>query len=93
MSKFLIVRPADLRRLAKKMLSTSGFGTFRTIDRREQMRGYGTRYMPIGDDGFRAHSDGNDAIARPQAVGSCFARRFICNISKNKSPRAAAEAK
>jgi mono/diheme cytochrome c family protein len=70
MSKFLTVRPADLTQLAKKNAGSFPFWqVYRTIDGREEVRGHGTRDMPIWGDRFRAQSGGNDPGSRAQAAG------------------------
>jgi mono/diheme cytochrome c family protein len=70
MSKFLTVRPADLTQLAKKNSGSFPFWqVYRTIDGREEVRGHGSRDMPIWGDRFRAQAGGNDAGSRAQAAG------------------------
>ena len=70
MSKFLILRPADLTQLAKKNGGSFPFWqVYRTIDGREVIRGHGTREMPIWGDRFRVQAGDNDAGSRAQAAG------------------------
>jgi hypothetical protein len=70
MSKFLTVQPADLTQITRKNSGTFSFWqVYRIIDGREDVRGHGTRDMPIWGDRFRAQSGGNDAGSRAQASG------------------------
>jgi mono/diheme cytochrome c family protein len=70
MSKFLTVQPADLTQITRKNSGTFSFWqVYRIIDGREDVRGHGTRDMPIWGDRFRAQSGGNDAGSRAQAAG------------------------
>jgi mono/diheme cytochrome c family protein len=70
MSRFLTVRPADLTQLAKKNGGAFPFWqVYRTIDGREEVRGHGSRDMPIWGDRFRAQAGGNDTGSRAQAAG------------------------
>jgi mono/diheme cytochrome c family protein len=70
MSRFLTVRPADLTQLAKKNGGTFAFWqVYRMIDGSEEVRGHGTRDMPIWGDRFRAQAGGNDSGSRAQASG------------------------
>jgi len=70
MSRFLTVRPADLTQLA---INNGGpfpfWRTYRVIEGREEIRGHGTREMPIWGDRFRAQAGGNDSGSRAQAAG------------------------
>ena len=70
MSKYLTVRPTDLTQIAKKNGGTFRFWqVYRTIDGREEVRGHGTREMPVWGDRFRAQAGGNDSGSRAQAAG------------------------
>ena len=70
MSKYLTVRPADLTQIAKNNGGTFRFWqVYRTIDGREEVRGHGTRDMPVWGDRFRAQAGGNDSGSRAQAAG------------------------
>ena len=70
MSKYLTVRPADLTQLAKKNDGTFPFWqVYRMIDGREEVRGHGSRDMPVWGDRFRSQAGGNDPGSRAQASG------------------------
>jgi mono/diheme cytochrome c family protein len=70
MSKFLTVRPADLSQLKKKNSGVFPFWqTYRVIEGREEVRGHGSREMPIWGDRFRSQAGGNDSGSRAQASG------------------------
>jgi len=70
MSKYLTIRPSDLTQIAKKNAGRFPFWqVYRTIDGREEVRGHGTRDMPIWGDRFRADAGGNDSASRSQAAG------------------------
>jgi mono/diheme cytochrome c family protein len=70
MSRFLTVRPADLTLLSKRNGGTFPFWqTYRAIDGREEIRGHGSREMPLWGDRFRAQAGGNDSGSRAQAAG------------------------
>jgi mono/diheme cytochrome c family protein len=70
MSKYLTVRPADLTQIAKKNAGTFPFWqVHRSIDGREEVRGHGTRDMPVWGNRFRAQAGGNDSGSRAQAAG------------------------
>jgi mono/diheme cytochrome c family protein len=70
MSRFLTIRPADLTQLAKNNGGTFPFWrTYHAIDGREEIRGHGTREMPLWGDRFRAQAGGNDSSSRAQAAG------------------------
>jgi len=54
MGKFLTVQPSDLTQLAKKNAGRFPFWqVYRTIDGREEVRGHGTRDMPVWGAVFR----------------------------------------
>jgi len=70
MSRFLTIPPADLTLLKKKNDGSFPFWqTYRVIDGREEVRGHGTREMPIWGDRFRAEAGGNAGGSRAQAAG------------------------
>lgn len=70
MGRFLTVRPADLTLLSKKNSGTFPFWqTYRTIDGPGEIRGHGTREMPLWGDRFRSQAGGNDTGSRAQAAG------------------------
>ena len=70
MSRFLTVRPADLTQLAKKNHGEFPFWqVYRTIDGREEVRGHGSRDMPVWGDRFRSQAGGTDPGSRAQAAG------------------------
>lgn len=70
MNKYLTVRPADLTQLAKKNGGTFPFWqTYRAIEGREEIRGHGSRDMPLWGDRFRTQAGGNDSGSRAQAAG------------------------
>lgn len=70
MSQYLTVRPTDLTQIAKKNGGTFYFWrVYRVIDGREEVRGHGTRDMPVWGDRFRAQAGGNDSGSRAQAAG------------------------
>ncbi len=70
MSKFLTVRPANLTQLTKKNGGVFPFWqTYRVIEGREEVRGHGSREMPIWGDRFRSQAGGNDSGSRAQASG------------------------
>ncbi len=70
MSKYLTVRPSDLTEIAKRNGDVFPFWrVLRTIDGSEEVRGHGTRDMPVWGDRFRAQAGGNDSGSRAQAAG------------------------
>jgi len=70
MSKYLTVTPANLRRLT---LTSGGnfpfWEVYRKIDGQFEIRGHGTRDMPIWGDRFRAQAGGDGKSAQTQAAG------------------------
>ena len=77
MSKFLTVQPSDLTQLAKKNAGRFPFWqVYRTIDGREEVRGHGTRDMPIWGARFRADAKGDDAGSRSQIAGRILSLVF-----------------
>jgi mono/diheme cytochrome c family protein len=70
MGKYLTVRPADLTQLAKKNRGEFPFWqVYRMIDGRDEVRGHGSRDMPVWGDRFRSQAGGSDPGARAQAAG------------------------
>jgi mono/diheme cytochrome c family protein len=70
MAKFLSIPPADLTQLAKKNAGRFPFWqVYRVIDGREEVRGHGTREMPIWGARFQAEAGGSDPGSRSQAAG------------------------
>ena len=77
MGGVLTVRPADLTVLSKKNSGTFPFWrTYRAIEGREEVRGHGTREMPVWGDRFRSQAGGSDAGSRAQAAGRLLALVF-----------------
>ena len=77
MAKFLTVQPSDLTQMAKK--NAGGFPfwkVYRTIDGREEVRGHGTRDMPVWGARFRADAKGDDAGSRSQIAGRILSLVF-----------------
>lgn len=77
MSKYLTVKPANLRQLR---LATSGsfpfWEVYRKIDGQLEIRGHGTRDMPIWGDRFRAQAGGDAKNAQTQAAGRILSLVF-----------------
>ena len=70
MRRFLTIAPSNLTQLAKKNGGEFPFWQiYRTIDGRENVRGHGSREMPIWGDRFRVQAGGNDSGSRAQAAG------------------------
>ena len=77
MAKFLTVQPSDLTQLAKKNAGRFPFWQiYRTIDGREEVRGHGTRDMPVWGARFRADAKGDDAGSRSQIAGRILSLVF-----------------
>jgi mono/diheme cytochrome c family protein len=77
MSKFLTVRPADLTQIASKNGGVFPFWrVYRAIDGYDEIRGHGTREMPIWGDRFRAQAGGSDPGSRSQAAGRLLSLVF-----------------
>jgi len=77
MGKFLTVQPSDLTQLTKKNAGRFPFWQiYRTIDGREEVRGHGTRDMPVWGARFRADAKGDDAASRSQAAGRILSLVF-----------------
>jgi hypothetical protein len=77
MSKFLTVKPANLRQLR---LTPGGnfpfWEVYRKIDGQFEIRGHGTRDMPIWGDRFRAQAGGDGKSAQSQAAGRILSLVF-----------------
>ena len=77
MSKYLTVRPANLRQLR---LTAGGnfpfWEVYRKIDGQFEIRGHGTRDMPIWGDRFRAQAGGDAKSAQTQAAGRILSLVF-----------------
>jgi len=70
MSKFLSVAPADLTQLAKENADRFPFWqVYRVIDGREDIRGHGTREVPIWGVRFQSEARGNNPGSRSQVSG------------------------
>jgi mono/diheme cytochrome c family protein len=77
MNKFLTVQAADLTQLAKKNGGKFPFWqVYRVIDGREEIRGHGTREMPIWGARFQAAAGGNDSGSRSQVAGQILSLVF-----------------
>jgi mono/diheme cytochrome c family protein len=77
MSKYLTVRPANLRQLR---LTAGGnfpfWEIYRKIDGQFEIPGHGTREMPIWGDRFRAQAGGDAKSAQTQAAGRILSLVF-----------------
>lgn len=70
MAKFLSISPSDLTQLARKNAGRFPFWqVYRVIDGREEVRGHGTREMPIWGARFQVEAKGSDPGSRSQAAG------------------------
>ena len=77
MAKFLAISPSDLTQLAKKTAGKFSFWqVYRVIDGREEVRGHGTREMPIWGARFQAEAKGSDPGSRSQAAGRILSLVF-----------------
>ena len=77
MAKFLTVSPSDLTQLAKKNAGRFSFWqVYRVIDGQEEVRGHGTREMPIWGARFQAEAKGSDPGSRAQAAGRILSLVF-----------------
>jgi mono/diheme cytochrome c family protein len=77
MAKFLTVGPSDLTRLATKTAGGFPFWqVYRIIDGREEVKGHGTREMPIWGARFQAEARGTDPGSRSQASGRILSLVF-----------------
>ncbi len=70
MRKYLTIPPANLRQLAKKNGGTFPFWeVYAKIDGQREIRGHGTREMPIWGERFRAEAGSDGKSALTQAAG------------------------
>lgn len=70
MGKYLVVQPPNLRQIAKRNGGNFPFWEiYAKIDGRSEVRGHGTREMPIWGDRFRADAGGDGKTAQTQAAG------------------------
>jgi mono/diheme cytochrome c family protein len=70
MSKYLTIHPANLTQLAKRNGGKFPFWeVYEKIDGGSEVRGHGTREMPIWGDRFRADAGGDGKAAQTQAAG------------------------
>jgi len=70
MTKFLTISPSDLTQIAKRNAGRFSFWqVYRVIDGREEVRGHGTRKMPIWGARFQAEAKGSDPGSQSQAAG------------------------
>jgi mono/diheme cytochrome c family protein len=70
MSKYLTIPPANLTQLAKQNGGKFPFWeVYEKIDGGSEVRGHGTREMPIWGDRFRADAGGDGKAAQTQAAG------------------------
>lgn len=70
MSKYLRIQPPNLKLLAKNNAGKFPFWeVYRKIDGGSEVRGHGTREMPIWGDRFRADANGEGKAAQTQAAG------------------------
>jgi len=77
MTKFLTIPPANLTQLTKKNGGKFPFWqVYRVIDGREEIRGHGTREMPIWGARFQAAANGNDSGSRSQVAGQILSLVF-----------------
>ena len=77
MRKFLTIEPSDITQAAKKNGGRFPFWQiYRIIDGREEVRGHGTREMPVWGARFRSQAGGDDTGSRSQAAGRILALVF-----------------
>jgi mono/diheme cytochrome c family protein len=70
MAKSLTVEPSDLTQLARKNGNKFPFWhAYRTIDGREEVRGHGTREMPVWGSRFKVEAGGSDPASRATVAG------------------------
>jgi mono/diheme cytochrome c family protein len=70
MRKFLTIPPSNLTQIAQRNGNAFPFWrVYRMIEGREEVRGHGTRDMPVWGDRFRAQAGGSDSGSRAQAAG------------------------
>jgi mono/diheme cytochrome c family protein len=77
MARFLTISPSDLTQLTKKTAGRFPFWqVYRVIDGREQIRGHGTREMPIWGARFQTEAQGSDPGSRAQVSGRILSLVF-----------------
>jgi hypothetical protein len=77
MAKFLTISPSDLTQIPKKNAGRFSFWqVYRVIDGREEIRGHGTREMPIWGARFQADAKGSDPGSRAQVAGRLLSLVF-----------------
>ena len=77
MVRFLTISPSDLTQIAKKNAGRFSFWqVYRVIDGREEIRGHGTREMPIWGARFQAEARGSDPGSRSQVSGRILSLVF-----------------
>ncbi len=70
MRKFLTIEPSDLTQESKKNGGKFPFWQiYRVIDGREEVRGHGTREMPVWGSRFRSQAGSDDTGSRSQVAG------------------------
>jgi hypothetical protein len=70
MSKYLVIQPPNLRQIAKRSGGNFPFWEiYAKIDGQSEVRGHGTREMPIWGDRFRADAGADGKTAQTQAAG------------------------
>lgn len=77
LSRYLIVKPTNLRQL--KLTADGGFPfweVYRKIDGQAEIRGHGTRDMPVWGDRFRNQAGGDNKSAQTQAAGRILSLVF-----------------
>jgi len=77
MSRYLTVKPTNLRQL--RVIPGGSFPfweVYRKIDGQSEIRGHGTRDMPIWGDRFRAQAGGDGKSAQSQAAGRILSLVF-----------------
>jgi mono/diheme cytochrome c family protein len=77
MGKYLTVRPANLRQLAKNNGGKFPFWeVYQKIEGQTEVRAHGTREMPIWGDRFRAEAGSDGKAAITQAAGRILSLTF-----------------
>jgi mono/diheme cytochrome c family protein len=77
MRKYLTIRPANLRQLAKNNGGKFPFWeVYEKIDGQTEVRAHGTREMPVWGNRFRAEAGGEAKSAQTQAAGRILSITF-----------------
>ena len=77
MARYLTVKPTNLRQLRLTPGGSFPFWeVYRKIDGQSEIRGHGTRDMPIWGDRFRAQAGGDAKSAQSQAAGRMLSLVF-----------------